>query len=189
MFYLRTPGGDFEPLTDASPVFKTATTETVIVRREDGSQTQEDRDCEPYAVAIRPISVVLRWSKEEREAVGIYQAYDAPTPDGKQRPGSGEPTLVFIEGRLTRVWDWEDAPPMPTRRIFGYTIIARLEVALGPVGSDALIKMVQANQPVAYARLISSPTGVAVDDERLLAALAKAKEAFPSLDIDAILAE
>lgn len=186
MFYVRNEDGSFTPLGDNAKIYRTSTTETVIVRREDGSERQEDRECEPYRVEIRPARVVLAWSQSEREAVGVFGTVDQEPPEGMQR--AGDPTLVFIDGQLTRVWNWEDAPPAPTRRIFGYTVIARLEEQLGAASAKVLIATVQTNEPVGYSRLVSSPKGVAVDDPRLLASLAKAKEAFPHLDIDAVLA-
>lgn len=63
-------------------------------------------------------------------------------------------------------------PPPPVRRIMGYTIIARIEAALGPDEAKAKLAAIETADPVGYARLISAPNGVLVDDQRLLAGIA-----------------
>lgn len=91
-------------------VYRISTVETVIVRREDGSATQQDRLCEPYTVEVRPPELVLAWPQKEQEACGIFELVETSVPLGQRRvPGSDR--FERIDGVVTRVWDFEDRPP------------------------------------------------------------------------------
>jgi len=93
-----------------------------------------------------------------------------------------EVAAEFAEYRATR----DRTPIQPEsepRRILGYTVISRVEAALGPDLSKLAITAIQETDPAGYARLLSSPHGVLVDDKRLVAGLASL-----GLDPDIILA-
>lgn len=104
--------GVFVPFPSGRPVYRTSTVETVIVRREDGSETQQDRECDPYPVEIRPARVILTWTTEERAAVGVFEAAPySPTPG---KVPTGERRFVRNRaGAVVETYDEEDAPPPP----------------------------------------------------------------------------
>jgi hypothetical protein len=95
------------------PVIRLSTVETVIVRREDGTVTQQDRACAPYPVRVKPPEVALAWPKAEREAVGLFEVTPFTPPQGKQRVG--EPSYARDGDRVVEVFAVEDVPPPPTR--------------------------------------------------------------------------
>lgn len=104
--------GNFVRFPSGHKVFRQSTTETVIVRREDGSETQQDRECEPYPVEVRPAEIALAWSREDREAAGLFEVAPLDVPEGKER--MGEPRYRRDKGRVVEEYDLRDAPPPPT---------------------------------------------------------------------------
>lgn len=62
-------------------------------------------------------------------------------------------------------------PPAPKPRITGYQILARLESLLGHAAAKQARQNILASDPIGYDRMMTSPNGVALDDERLIAGL------------------
>ena len=104
--------GRFTRFPSGEPLFRQAATETVIVRREDGSETQEDRACDPYPVEVRPAEIALAWTKDEREAAGLFEVEPFVAPDGKEK--TGEPHYRREKGRVIEEYDLRDQPPPPS---------------------------------------------------------------------------
>ena len=101
--------GRFERFPSGRPLFRQSRTETVIVRREDGSETQQDRECDPYSVEVRPAELALAWSAEDREAAGLFEVEPFVVPEGKER--IGEPRYRREKGTVIEEYDVRDAPP------------------------------------------------------------------------------
>ena len=104
--------GRFVPFPSGHKVFRQAKTETVIVRREDGAETRQDRECEPYPVEVRPAEIALAWSREDREAAGLFEVVPFEIPEGKERMGA--PRYRRDKGRVVEEYDLRDAAPPPT---------------------------------------------------------------------------
>lgn len=101
----------FAPYPSGEKVYRTSTVETVIVRREDGSETQSDRECEPYAVEVRPAEVVFGWPRDRQESAGLFEPEPFIIPDGKRT--IGHPSFARIKGVVREVYEIEDIPPEP----------------------------------------------------------------------------
>lgn len=103
--------GIFVPYPSGQKLYRTSAVETVIVRREDGSESQSDRECEPYPVEIRPAEIVFSWSKERRESAGLFEPQPFVAPEGKQTVGA--PRYQRVKGVVREIYDVEDIPPPP----------------------------------------------------------------------------
>ncbi|MCW5697385.1 MAG: hypothetical protein KIS96_11725 [Bauldia sp.] len=121
------------------------------------------------------------WDADDLGRYGLVAAEPFVPPEGKR--AVGPPTYAWDGPVVRELYEVEDIPPEPPARVMGYTIIARIEALLGAEGARQALEGIQALDPVGYARMISSPTGVAVDDERLIAGAAAL-----GLDPQAILA-
>lgn len=104
--------GVFSPFPSGHPLFRQAATETLIVRREDGSETQVDRDCEPYPVEVRPVEIALAWPTAEREAAGLFEVDSFLAPEGRRAVGA--PRYARVKGKVVEEYDLEDLPPPPS---------------------------------------------------------------------------
>lgn len=106
--------GVFVPFPNSQhKLFRISRTETVIVRREDGSKTQSDRACDGYSVEVRPPEVALAWPTKEQEAAGIFEAAAFRVPGGWRTVG--EQRFMRIDGVVREVYDTEPLPPEPSR--------------------------------------------------------------------------
>ena len=101
--FVRWPSGQ--------PVRKTCATETVIVRREDGSQNQADRSCEPYEAELHlPAVIADAWSDDELAAMRLYRVEAFAVPEGKRATGAARYERND-DGSVVELYDVEDIPP------------------------------------------------------------------------------
>lgn len=108
--------GVFVPWPSGQPITKTCRTETVIVRREDGSEHQEDRACEPYtAVEKVPATAGDAFWKNHSDAElanrSLYRVEPFTVPEAKRRVGAQRFERDAATGVVRQVFDVEDIPP------------------------------------------------------------------------------
>ena len=98
------------------------------------------------AIINASYETVMRWSDDERAAIGVYPIVDDEIPGGKIVAGS---TLESDGGVIRRRWTLEDAPPPPVpgsvSRLQGRLalldagLLATVEAAVNAAGGATLI--------------------------------------------------